>query len=216
MKKNLTEMVFILDKSGSMAGLEKDTVGGFNSLIASQRKEEGEALVSAVLFNTESEVILDREPIDGVRELTESDYVPCGCTALLDAVGDAVKHISTVHKYARDEDVPEKTIFIITTDGMENSSRRYSFKEIKRLISSRQEKDGWEFMFLGANIDVASTAKDMGIRAENQGEYCSDECGTAVMFRAVSRRVAGFRGSAPASCEWKQEMENDARSRGKR
>ena len=212
MKKGLTEMVFILDKSGSMAGLEKDTVGGFNSLITSQRKEEGQALVSAVLFNTKSEVILDRVDIAQVRALEENDYVPSGCTALLDAVGDAIKHIANVHKYAREEDVPEKTVFIITTDGMENSSRRFSYREIKSLIGKYQEK-GWEFMFLGANIDVASTARDMGIRDEDQGEFVCDEVGTGKMFSAVAKRVSGLRKNAPRSAEWKVEMEADVKRR---
>ena len=154
MKKGLTELVFILDRSGSMSGLESDTIGGFNSMIAKQKKAEGEAVVSTVLFNEASRVLHDRVPLDRVAPLTDEEYEPAGCTALLDAVGDAVRHIGLVHKYARSEDVPEHTVFVITTDGMENASRRYGLDEVRRLITRQSEKYGWEFLFLGANIDA--------------------------------------------------------------
>ncbi|MBQ2160318.1 MAG: VWA domain-containing protein, partial [Firmicutes bacterium] len=155
MKKGLTEMVFILDRSGSMGGLEKDTIGGYNSMIEKQKKEEGEALVSTVLFDHMQEVIADRVPLDKIKKMTEDEYYVRGCTALLDAVGYAIRHIGNIHKYAREEDVPEKTIFVITTDGLENASKRYSYSDIKRMIKRQEEKYGWEFLFLGANIDVA-------------------------------------------------------------
>ena len=163
MKKNLTEMVFILDRSGSMHGLEKDTIGGFNSMIEKQKKEEGEAFVSTVLFDHEVEVLHDRVPLDKVEKMTEDDYEVGGCTALLDAVGGAIHHIGNVHKYIREEDVPEHTIFVITTDGMENASRKYTQKKIKKMIETQKEKYGWEFIFLGANIDAVKTARTYGI-----------------------------------------------------
>ena len=166
MRKNLTEIVFILDQSGSMSDLASDTIGGFNSLIEKQKQEDGEALVSTVLFNNRSCVIHDRVPIEKVEKLTCRDYVPNGSTALLDAVGDAIGHIGNVHKYARSEDVPEKTLFVITTDGMENASRRHTLEDVKRKIERQREKYGWEFIFLGANIDAAQTASSMGISDE--------------------------------------------------
>ena len=158
MKKNLTEIVFILDRSGSMHGLEADTIGGFNSMIEKQKKETGEALVSTILFDNAAEVIHDRVSLKDIRELTSRDYCVKGCTALLDAVGGAIHHIGNIHKYARPEDVPEHTLFIITTDGMENASRRYSSMEVKKMITRQKEKYGWEFLFLGANIDAVETA----------------------------------------------------------
>ena len=163
MKKGLTEIVFILDRSGSMSGLEADTIGGYNSMMEKQKKEEGEAYISTVLFDDRSEVVHDRIPIDKVPALTEKQYYVRGCTALLDALGDAIHHISTIHKYAREEDRPEKTLFIITTDGMENASRRYGYEEIRKLVNERKEKYGWEFLFLGANIDAVQVAGRFGI-----------------------------------------------------
>ena len=154
MNKELTEIVFIIDKSGSMAGLEADTVGGFNSLLERQKKEPGRALISAVLFDAECSVLYDREELSGIEPMTEDSYCPGGCTALLDAIGGAVKHIRNVHRYIREEDVPGKTVFVITTDGMENSSRRYTYDEVRKAVRRAQEKDGWEFLFLGANMDA--------------------------------------------------------------
>ena len=155
MKKNLTEIVFILDRSGSMCGLERDTIGGYNSMLEKQRKEPGDAIISTVLFDDISEVIHDRASIAKIPDMTDKEYFVRGCTALLDAVGGAIHHIGNVHKYARDEDVPEKTLFIITTDGMENASRRYSYDRVKNMIERQKERFGWEFLFLGANIDAA-------------------------------------------------------------
>ena len=163
MKKNLTEIIFILDRSGSMQGLEKDTIGGFNSLIEKQKKIEGDALISTVLFSNESKVIHDRVDVKDVKPMTENNYITGGCTALLDAIGNAIHHISNIHKYARKEDVPEHTLFVITTDGMENASRTYTYPKVKKLIENQKEKHGWEFMFLGANIDAVNVASYMGI-----------------------------------------------------
>ena len=216
MKKNLTEMVFILDKSGSMADLTKDTIGGFNSLIRKQRGEEGEAIVSAVLFSDSSEVLYDRVPLDKITPMTDKDYVPAGCTALLDAVGDAVKHIGNIHKYAREEDVPEKTIFVITTDGMENASRRYSYKEVKQLISRQQEKYGWEFIFLGANIDAAAAAGDLGIKAANAVNYTSDSMGTEAMYCSAACAVTSLRKTGKLCEDWTEEIRKDEKKRGLR
>ena len=165
MRKNLTEIVFIIDKSGSMSGLELDTIGGFNSMLRKQREEEGEAYVSTVLFDTSQTVLHDRVPLDRIEDMTRNQYRVGGCTALLDAMGDAIRHIGNVHKYAREEDRPEKTIFIITTDGYENSSRRYSYEDIRRLVERQKEKYHWEFLFLGANIDAISVAGRFGIHA---------------------------------------------------
>lgn len=190
MKKGLTEMVFILDRSGSMYGLEKDTIGGFNSMINKQKKETGEAYVSLVLFDTTIDVIYDRVPIENVKPLTEDIYYTKGCTAMLDAVGSSVHHIKNIHKYARDEDRPEHTIFVITTDGMENASHQYSYDKVKNMIEEQRAKKFWEFIFLGANIDAASTAVSMGISADTAVDYCSDSEGTAILYDSINEAVS--------------------------
>ena len=208
------EMVFILDRSGSMAGLEKDTIGGFNSMINRQKSEAGTAYVSTVLFDSRSTVLHDRLPLCEVPEMTDRDYIPGGCTALLDAVGDAIHHIKNVHKYIRPEDVPEKTVFVITTDGMENSSRRYDRAKIKRMIGE-QQKAGWEFLFLGANIDAVETARSYGMNEDLAVTYTCDEAGTELNFKAVGGAIKHMRScSAPLSKEWKEEIEEDHRKRG--
>ena len=209
MKKNLTEIVFILDRSGSMAGLEDDTIGGFNAMIEKQKKEQGEAFVSTVLFDNISEVIHDRVEIQKVEPMTRKDYYVCGCTALLDAVGKAIHHIGNVHKYAREEDRPEKTIFVITTDGMENASCQYSYKDLKRMIERQKEKYGWEFLFLGANIDAAKEAARFGINADRAANYHADRQGTAVIYEAVSDAVCSVRASRPMSKAWKRSIDED-------
>lgn len=216
MKKNFTEIVFILDESGSMAELKSDTIGGFNSLIEKQKNEEGEAVVSTVLFSTESRVLLDRVPVDKVKKLTDKDYCPGGCTALLDAVGDAVKHIGNIHKYARPEDVPEHTLFVITTDGMENSSRRYTADKVKKMISRQQEKYGWEFVFLGANIDSAETAESMGIGRATAVDYCCDPEGCAVQYDAMCEAVSSVRKGKrlSESSAWRKSVDADHKRRG--
>ncbi len=213
MKKNLTEMVFILDKSGSMAGMEQDTVGGFNAMIQKQKREEGDALVSTVLFSDGSRVIHDRADITKVEPLTDRQYFVGGCTALYDAVGDAIHHIGNVHKYAREEDRPEKTVFVITTDGMENASRRYSAGEVKRLITRQKERYGWEFLFLGANIDARAVADDMGIEEERSACFVNDSRGNALKYEGISRAMSKVRKCMPMGAEWKADMEEDCRKR---
>ena len=195
MKENLTEVVFILDRSGSMSGLEADTIGGFNSLIEKQKKEPGEALISAVLFDDRQEVVYDRVPVEKVERMTDKVYYVRGCTALLDAIGNAVNHIGNVHKYAREEDRPEKTMFIITTDGMENASRHYSFSRVKELVERQKEKYGWEFMFLGANIDAVKIAGRFGISEERAFDYECDSIGTQLNYEVMSSAVSAVRRS---------------------
>ena len=209
MKKNLTELVFILDRSGSMSGLEADTIGGFNGMIEKQKKEAGEALVSTVLFNHDSKVIHDRVEIRKIEPMTDKEYCVYGNTALIDALGDAIHHIGNVHKYARREDVPEHTIFVITTDGMENASRRYSSDEVKAMVERQKTKYGWEFLFLGANIDAVETAREYGIGADRAVRFHNDRKGVALNYETVSRTVATMRMSAPVAADWKEEIEAD-------
>ena len=219
MKKGLTEVVFILDRSGSMAGLERDTIGGYNSMIEKQKKEDGEALVSTVLFDDRCEVLHDRVNLRDIKPITEKDYYVRGMTALLDAMGEAITHIGNVHKYARAEDRPEHTIFIITTDGMENSSRRYSYDKVKKLVERQQKKYGWEFLFLGANMDAITEAGKFGIKADHATNYVCDEKGTQINYRAMSKAVSMIRCAeacaAPLSASWKQEVEEDYEDRKK-
>ena len=213
MKKNLTEMVFILDRSGSMAGLEADTIGGFNSMIERQKKEEGEALVSTVLFASESTVIHDRVDLRKIEPMTDRQYCVGGCTALIDALGGAIHHIGNVHKYAREEDRPEHTIFVITTDGMENASRVYSSERVKQMVEHQKQKYGWEFLFLGANIDAVETAARYGISEDRSVNFVNDAAGQAVNFATVSEAVCSVRGSAPLGREWKRRIEEDYAAR---
>lgn len=215
MKKELTELVFILDRSGSMAGLETDAIGGFNAMLAKQRKEPGEAFVSTVLFDNETEVIHDRAPLNQVEDLTQKQYYVRGCTALLDAVGGAIRHIGNVHRYARKEDVPEKTLFIITTDGMENASRRYTYPQVRKMIREKQ-KHGWEFLFLGANIDAAAEASRFGIGQDRAANYCCDAKGTALNYTVISEAITQFRASMPLAADWKEEIDKDYEKRGGR
>ena len=209
MRKNLTEIVFILDRSGSMAGLEGDTIGGFNAMIEKQRLEPGEALVSTVLFDNHSDVIHDRLTLDRIPRLTNREYYVRGCTALLDAVGSAISHIATIHKYAREEDRPEKTLFVITTDGMENASRRYTYEMVRNLIEKQKREYGWEFLFLGANIDAAREAARFGIHPDRAVDYRADHRGTRVIYETVSETVRDFRASKPMTAGWKQKIEAD-------
>ena len=213
MKKNLTEMVFILDKSGSMSGLEADTIGGFNSMIERQKNEEGEALVSTVLFSDNSIVIHDRADIAKVEPLTSRQYFVGGCTALIDAIGGAIHHIGNVHKYAREEDVPEHTIFVITTDGMENASHKYSSDQVKAMVKRQKEKYGWEFLFLGANIDAVETAAHFGIEEERAVTFHNDAKGQQLNYRVLSKAMSSMRACAPVGREWKEEIEVDFKSR---
>ena len=213
MKKNLTELVFILDKSGSMAGLEADTIGGFNSMIDRQKKEEGEALVSTVLFSNESRVIHDRVDLQKIEPMTDRQYYVGGCTALIDAIGGAIHHIGNVHKYAREEDRPEYTVFVITTDGLENASHRYSSDEVKAMVNHQKEKYGWEFLFLGANIDAVETAARFGIAEDRAVNFINDHAGQALNYTEVSEAVRTVRASAPLSRSWKQKIEADYKAR---
>ena len=215
MKKNLTEIVFILDRSGSMAGLEDDTIGGFNSMIRRQKEEPGEALISTVLFDNTSQVIHDRLSLVRTPPLTRKEYFVRGCTALLDAVGGAIEHIGTVHKYIREEDRPERTLFVITTDGMENASRRYTYDMVKALIQRQKERYGWEFLFLGANIDATREAARFGIDPDRAADYHADHIGTGVVYEAVNQTVCSFRACAPMDASWKSSINEDFRKRGR-
>lgn len=211
---NDVELVMILDRSGSMQGLEKDTIGGFNSTIESQKKGEGNVLVTTVLFDHEMITLHDRLPIDEVKPLTEDDYQPRGTTALLDAVGSMIEHIETIHKYARPEDVPGKTIFVITTDGMENASSRFSVSDVRRLIEQKKEAEGWEFIFLGANIDAVSVAGSMGIEASRSVRYRSDGVGTRMMFASLGKAIHSFRCDESLDTgAWKADVEEDSKKR---
>ena len=217
MKKNLTELVMILDRSGSMGGLESDTIGGYNSMLRKQRETEGEVVVSTVLFDDESEVLYDRIPLQDMPQMTEKEYYVRGCTALLDAIGGAIHHIGNVHKYARDEDRPEKTIFIITTDGLENASKRYSYEKVKQMVERQKEKYGWEFLFLGANIDAIETAGRFGIAPDRAANYNSDHMGTALNYEVLADTVCEMRVSAaPIDGNWKRRIEEDFDRRGRR
>ena len=216
MKKNLTELVFILDRSGSMAGLEADTIGGFNSMIARQRQAEGEALVSTVLFSNESTVIYDRVDLRQVKPMTDRQYAVGGCTALIDAIGGAIHHIGNVHKYARKEDRPERTIVVITTDGMENASHHYTSDQVKAMVERQKAKYGWEFLFLGANIDAVETAARFGIDEDRAVTFKSDHQGQRLNYEVVGKTVLHMRTCArPLAASWKKDIEEDVRKRGR-
>ena len=225
MKKGLTEIVFILDRSGSMHGLEADTIGGFNSMMEKQKKnsgDDGEAYVSTVLFDDFSRVLHDRIPIENVPEMTDNDYYVGGCTALLDALGGAIHHIGNIHKYARKEDVPEKTLFVIITDGMENASRNYSYEMIQKMVKRQQKKYGWEFIFIGANIDAVMEAGRFGIRPERAVNYVCDEAETEKVYGAVGNAVHAMRSPEPMAGaaalddrEWSTKLDEDYIKRGR-
>lgn len=216
MRKDLTELVFIIDRSGSMSGLESDTIGGFNSMIRKQKQAEGEALISTVLFDNVSEVLHDRVNVKDIQPMTEYDYTVRGTTALLDAIGGAIHHIGNVHKYARQEDVPEHTMFVITTDGMENASRYYSSEKVKKMIERQKVKYGWEFLFLGANIDAVETASHFGIGADRAVNYNCDSEGTALNYEVVSDAICSVRCSAPLKSDWKKRIDEDYKKRNRK
>lgn len=217
MKQDLTELVFILDRSGSMGGLESDTIGGFNAMLEKQKNQPGQAFVSTILFDDKAEVLHDRLPLDKVRPITEKEYYVRGCTALLDAVGGAIHHIGNIHKYARKEDVPRHTLFVITTDGMENASHRYTAPQVQRMIRRQKEKYGWEFLFLGANIDAVETAGQLGISADRAVNYHCDSEGTRLNYATVCQAVSAVRSSVPLNEHWKDAIEQDfTRRQGKR
>lgn len=212
-KNNITELVFILDRSGSMSGLEKDTIGGFNSMIEKQKKEDGVCYVSTLLFDDRCEVLHDRVKLSDISPMTEDDYFVRGSTALLDALGGAIKHIGNIHKYARSEDVPENTLFVITTDGMENASHKYTAEKIKQMIERQQKKYGWEFIFIGANIDAVTTAKNYGIAPERAVNYTADSRGTNALFSSVGKAVCAVRSRKALDDEWREELDEDEKRR---
>jgi len=212
----ITELIFILDRSGSMSGLEKDTIGGFNSMIEKQKKQDGKCYVSTVLFDNESEVIHDRIKLSEIKPMTEDDYYVRGCTALIDAIGGAIHHIGNIHKYARLEDVPEHTMFIITTDGMENASHRYTSDKVKHMIERQKEKYGWEFLFIGANIDAVETAAQYGIGSDRAVNYHADEKGTRILYATVSESICQMRANAPLQANWGDEINKDYQKRCKK
>ena len=210
----ITELVFVLDRSGSMAGLESDTIGGFNGLLEKQRKVDGKCFVSTVLFDHETLVLHDRLPLEQVENLTDRDYQVRGCTALIDALGGAIRHIGNVHKYARPEDVPESTLFVVITDGMENASKRYTADEVRDMISRQKEKYGWDFLFIGANIDAVQTAKRYGISADRTANYHHDAQGTQLVYEAVSDAVCHVRAHrAPMCASWSKQIDEDYQNR---
>lgn len=211
-KNDLTELVFILDRSGSMAGLEEDTIGGFNSMIAKQKDEDGACLVTTVLFDHEIITLHDRKKLGDIAPLTDKDYTVRGCTALIDAIGSTVSKIASIHKYARPEDVPATTMFVITTDGLENASKEYSSAKVKKMIEDKK-KDGWEFLFIGANIDAVETAKHFGISEDRAVNYHADKKGTSVVFNAVSKAVGRARACAPIQADWCEEIAEDYKAR---
>ena len=213
MKKNLTELVFILDRSGSMAGLEGDTIGGFNAMIEKQRRQEGKCLVSTVLFDNVSEVLHDRVELKKIKPMTDKDYTVRGCTALIDAIGGAIHHIGNIHKYARREDVPEHTVFVITTDGMENASHIYSSDQVRAMIEKQKRKYGWEFLFIGANIDAVETAARYGISEDRAVNYHADSIGTQVLYESVSNVVGCVRANKSIEEDWSISIEEDYKRR---
>lgn len=211
-----TELVFVLDRSGSMSGLERDTIGGFNSLLEKQKKEPGKALVTTVLFDDRYEVIHDRADLEQLAPITGADYYVRGCTALLDAIGLTIQRISQAQERDAPAERPEKTLFVITTDGMENASRRYSLPQVKRMIQRQKERYGWEFIFLGANIDAVEAAGQLGIDPDRAANYHSDSAGTRLTFQSISCAVSAMRSSAPLGGQWKSDIDRDFRSRKKK
>lgn len=217
MKKtnNVTELVFILDRSGSMAGLESDTIGGFNAMLEKQKKQDEPCYVSTILFNGVSEVVHDREMLENIVPMTDRDYVVGGCTALVDAIGGAIRHISRLHKYLG-KNAPSNTVFVITTDGQENASRRYTSNQVKQMIEQQKEQFGWEFLFIGANIDAVETAAYYGIGSDRAVNYNADSEGTHILYKAVSDVVCGVRTSASICADWSREINADYKRRGRK
>ncbi len=209
-----TELVFILDRSGSMAGLEADTMGGFNAMLEKQKKQEGDCFVTTVLFDHELLTLHDRLPLQQVRPMTGEDYQVRGCTALLDAIGETVRHIEGIHKYARREDVPDQTIFVITTDGMENASKRYTQKTVKELVEKKKEA-GWEFLFLGANIDAVSTAGGFGIGKDRAVTFTNDSEGVRLNYEVLGDAICAARACQPLAADWKSRIEEDHKGRSR-
>lgn len=213
MKNNLTELVFILDRSGSMSGLEKDTIGGFNSMLEKQKKEEGEAIITTVLFDNKYELLHDRINIRGISPITEKEYYVRGTTALLDAVGRTIEKIENAHKHTLEAERPSKVLFVITTDGMENSSTRYNYEKIKSMIEDKKKEFGWEFIFLGANIDAVKAARDIGISEDRASNYNCDSEGTKLNYEVISETVSSIRSNKAINKNWKDKIDKDYKKR---
>ena len=216
MKNNLSELVFILDRSGSMSGLEKDTIGGFNSMLEKQKKEEGEALVTTVLFDNRYELLHDRINIKGISPITDEEYYVRGTTALLDAIGRTIIKIENAHKHTLESERPSKVLFVITTDGMENASTRYNYEKIRRMIEDKKKEFGWEFIFLGANIDAVKAARDIGISEDRASNYNCDSEGTMLNYEVISETVSRVRTNKAIDRDWKDRIEKDYKKRGEK
>jgi uncharacterized protein YegL len=213
MKKNLTEIVFILDRSGSMAGLESDTIGGYNAILEKQKKEDGEANVTTVLFDDKIEMLHRRVSILDIPKITEKEYYVRGCTALLDAIGQSIHYMGNVQKYAKEEDRASKVLFVITTDGYENSSKEYSLGAIRKMVKYQKERYNWEFIFLGANIDAVETAEQFGIDGDNASNYVADSRGTELSYQAMNEAISYCRSEGRIDKRWKERVEEDYQNR---
>lgn len=213
MKKGLTELVIILDRSGSMSGLESDTIGGYNAMLEKQKKEPGEAIITTVLFDDKYELLHDRINLRGIAPLTDNDYFVRGTTALLDAVGKTINKIANVQKHTAEDERPEHIMFVITTDGMENASREFSYEKISRMIEQQKNKFGWEFIFLGANIDAISTAERFGIGEDRATNYHADSEGTLLNYEVISETVSCLRANRKISENWKERIDRDFKKR---
>jgi len=216
MKTNLTELVFILDRSGSMSGLESDTIGGYNALLKKQKEEPGEATITTVLFDDKYELLHDRINVKGICPITEKEYFVCGCTALLDAIGKTINKTLNIQRNTNEQERADKVMFVITTDGMENASKEYNYEKIKKMVERQKEKYGWEFIFIGANIDAISTAAKFGIGADRAANYNADGEGTRLNYEAVSHVVSELRASRPITERWKAEIDDDFTRRSKK
>jgi uncharacterized protein YegL len=216
MKKGLTELVFILDRSGSMSGLESDTIGGYNAMLGKQKKEPGEAVITTVLFDDKYELLHDRINLRGIQPITDNEYFVRGSTALLDAVGKTINKIGNAQKHTAEDERAEHVMFVITTDGMENASQEFSYEKIRQMIERQKSKYGWEFIFLGANIDAIATAERFGIREDRATNYNADSEGTLLNYDVICETVSCMRASSPISENWKDRIEEDFKKRGGR
>lgn len=214
MKKDLTELVFILDRSGSMSGLESDTIGGYNAMLEKQKKEPGEAVITTVLFDDEYELLHDRINLRGIAPMTDKEYYVRGSTALLDAVGKTINKIGNAQKHTAEDERAEHVLFVITTDGMENASREFNYEKVRRMIEHQKNKYGWEFLFLGANIDAVAAAESFGINRDRATNYNADSEGTLLNYEVISETVSCMRASRPISDNWKNRIDEDFKKRG--
>ncbi len=216
MKKDLVELVFILDRSGSMSGLEDDTIGGYNAMLEKQKKEPGEAIITTVLFDDRYELLHDRINLHGIEPITDKEYFVRGSTALLDAVGRTINKIGNAQKHTVEEERAERVLFVITTDGMENASREFTYEKVKQMIEHQKCKYGWEFIFLGANIDAISTAERFGISKDRATNYNADSEGTLLNYEVISETVSCIRANREISKDWKERIDEDFKKRGSR